>query len=1033
MRKTLALISLMCALAAVSAAANLVITPTTTLSAETGNNTSASSSFPTSNGNAAAANVSKVDVHSLMYPGYTGPVFAHLVGWFGASNHMNVGYTSYDPAQVHKQITDMISRGINGLIQVWYGGGTETSNKTATAVKNEAELHPGFTFMLMIDHGAIAWNSCYTSGCTATQAVTQLTTYIANNYFSSPAYLRINGRPVITNFDIDLHYTVDWNYVAANTPGNPIFWFQNSGGFSHVQSAGAYSWVMPATTDYGMSYLTSFYNKGMTYPAESTVGAAYKGFNDTLAAWGANRIMGQQCGQTWLQTFAKANSLYSPSNPLSLMQLVTWNDYEEGSEIESGIDNCAGISASLSGTLLNWTLTGSATTIDHYTIFISTDGQNLMSLGDWPVDTNQLDLTSFALDPGTYQVFVKAVGKPVFRNQMTAAVTYTVSDQPPTAALSLTPASGPSPLMVTASTSASTDPDGTTGLTSSVDWGDGSAASAGPTATHSYTQAGVFTVRATVTDKGGLSSATTATVNVADQPPTAALTLSATTVNVAQTVNASTSGSSDADGTVTSTSINWGDGSSSMGPSASHAYAKPGSYIVTATATDNLGASGQATASLTVNDLPPVAALSLSTTSGLAPVSVTASTANSTSAYSTLASSSINWGDGSSSAGPTAAHSYPTPGSYTVTATVTDSFGLSSTATQLVTVQSPYVAISSPANGATVSSPVQLSAQAFDGRKIASMIVYVDNVRVYTIYAASLSTAIPMSPGVHTIQVKAWEDVTGVVYQAAENVTVSAQAPTATLSLSATSGVAPVAISAAVSGTDPNLNGSISAVSVNWGDGTITSGSSATHTYAAAGTYSVVATVTDNYGASGTTFQAVTVQAPYVAITSPLSGSTMGSPVHLTAQAFDGRPIASMIVYVDGANTYTVFASSLDTYIKMSPGTHGIVVKAWENVTGNILQSSTTVNVPQPAVGVNIQSPSNGATVGSPVHFVASASGNRPIASMIIYVDNVNRYLVYASSLDTYLAIASGQHTVIIKAWDNGGAIYQSSVGITVP
>ena len=24
------------------------------------------------------------------------------------------------------------------------------------------------------------------------------------------------------------------------------------------------------------------------------------------------------------------------------MQLVTWNDYEEGTEIESGIDNCRG-------------------------------------------------------------------------------------------------------------------------------------------------------------------------------------------------------------------------------------------------------------------------------------------------------------------------------------------------------------------------------------------------------------------------------------------------------------------------------------------------------------------------------------------------------------------------------------------------------------------------------------------------------------------------------------------------------------------
>src|SRR6202007_2129436 len=128
-----------------------------------------------------------------------------------------------------------------------------------------------------------------------------------------------------------------------------LFLFQNNGGFTHTLSDGSYSWVMPNTTDYGKSYLTSFYDTGMAYPSHQTVGATYKGFNDSLAAWGSGRVMGQQCGQTWLQTFSGINTLYNSGRQLPALQLVTWNDYEEATEIESGISNCLTLSAAAAG------------------------------------------------------------------------------------------------------------------------------------------------------------------------------------------------------------------------------------------------------------------------------------------------------------------------------------------------------------------------------------------------------------------------------------------------------------------------------------------------------------------------------------------------------------------------------------------------------------------------------------------------------------------------------------------------------------
>src|ERR1700683_3558021 len=406
-------------------AGSAYVVPTTTLAAQTSNNTSAANSFLSqSNGNRGAGNISKVDVHTLLYSGTATKVYAHLLLWFGQSSHMNVGYSSADPAQVKNQVDGMISRGIDGVIIDWYGPDNFIDQATQ-AVMAEAESHPGFTFAIIIEQGALEWDSC--SGCSPQQALISQLQYIEKTYFSSPAYMTWQGQPVVSNFNIDLSYSIDWNALNSNLSTHPLFVFQNNNGFSHVLSDGSYSWVMPTTTDYGMSYLSSFYDTGMSFPSEQTIGASYKGFNDSLASWGSGRIMGQQCGQTWLQTFSKINSLYNSGKQLPDLQLVTWNDYEEATEIESGIDNCLTVSASVAGTALKWATTGDENTVDHYTVYLSSAGQNLMPLTNMAAGTDSLNLCSFAIPAGNYKLFVQAVGKPSLANQITGAIRYSPS------------------------------------------------------------------------------------------------------------------------------------------------------------------------------------------------------------------------------------------------------------------------------------------------------------------------------------------------------------------------------------------------------------------------------------------------------------------------------------------------------------------------------------------------------------------------------------------------------------------------------
>jgi PKD repeat protein len=600
------------------AAAGTTFKATTTLAAETANNTSAADSFATqTNGNLAAANISKVPMRSLLYPGSTVKIYAHFVPWFGFGDHMNVGYVSNDTLQVQKQVNDMVSRGLDGAIIDWYGRGSSNKHffsydQAAQAFMRQSELHSGFNFAIMHDAGAL--KSCAaTVGCDVTQTLIDDLNYLNVTYANSPAYLHSAGRPVVYFFGHEA-YTIDWTRVRAGVAGNPMFIFRNGSGFTKPQSSGAFSWVEPttvfATNLMAMNYLDNYYKTALSLPAEYSTGSGYKGFNDTLAVWGTNRIVGQQCGQTWLKTVAEAGKYYTATKQMLGIQLVTWNDYEEGSEIETGIDNCVSVPASVAGTTVSWSITGQINTVDHFSIYASQDGASLMWLADAPITATSMDLTQFNLNAGNYIMFVKATGKPSLTNKISAGVQLTVPNQPPTAALSVSspagsvPAAGPLPtgITITASTAGSTDSDGTI-VASSINFGDGSAAVKAASASHTYSTTGTYTITATVTDNLGAAtskSAALVVVSAPNRPPIAVISASPGSAYAPATVSASAAGSSDPDGTIASSVISFGDGTTANGLTATHGYSVAGVYTLTAKVTDNASASSSASTTVTV-------------------------------------------------------------------------------------------------------------------------------------------------------------------------------------------------------------------------------------------------------------------------------------------------------------------------------------------------------------------------------------------------------------------------------------------------
>src|SRR5206468_2218588 len=152
--------------------------------------------------------------------------------------------------------------------------------------------------------------------------------------------------------------------------------------------------------------------------SQLAIGVLYKAFDDNNASWSGNRVIAQECGQVLMNTAGEISKYYGGSNPqLPYVQLATWNDYEEGTAVEGGIDNCYSVSASMLGNVVNWSLVASdgayasTSTVHHFNVYFADANGTLFSAGaNLPVTQNSLDLSQ-AVPPGTWTVYVEMVGQ----------------------------------------------------------------------------------------------------------------------------------------------------------------------------------------------------------------------------------------------------------------------------------------------------------------------------------------------------------------------------------------------------------------------------------------------------------------------------------------------------------------------------------------------------------------------------------------------------------------------------------------------
>ncbi len=225
----------------------------------------------------------------------------------------------------------------------------------------------------------------------------------------------------------------------------------------------------------------------------------------------------------------------------------------------------------------------------------------------------------------------------------------------------------------------------------------------------------------------------------------------------------------------------------------------------------------------------------------------------------------------------------------------------------------PSVTITNPAEGATVSSTVDITADATDDNGVTQVEFFVDSTSIGTDtndddgWSLSWNTTL-VGDGGHTVTATA-TDTIGQTGSDSVNVTVDNinDPPIASFTFNCTG----LSCDFNASGSsDPD--GTIVGYAWNFGDNNTGSGVTTSHTYAAAGTYTVILTVTDDDGATDTDSQSVTVsESTGGAHVGDLDGSSINNGpswtavVVITIHDADHNPVADATVsgtWSDGAS-----------------------------------------------------------------------------------------------------------------------------------
>jgi len=244
-------------------------------------------------------------------------------------------YASSDRDVIDYHLLLMKYSGIDGVIIDWYGVHNVDDyalNKRNTDSIFNRVPNAGLQFGICYEDATLAQDNAVLGIDTIT-AAQQDFAYLQSAYFGSSSYIKINNQPLLLCFGPQgLKKINDWQQAFANLTKQPrLLTLEYGDNITGSAGSGEFAWV-EATN---LTNLQNFYQSRAPSLATWFAGA-YPGFMDFYkpGGWGNTLFL---IDYNTTGTLQSTLNLAKSSNA-SYLQLITWNDYGEGTMIEPTLD-----------------------------------------------------------------------------------------------------------------------------------------------------------------------------------------------------------------------------------------------------------------------------------------------------------------------------------------------------------------------------------------------------------------------------------------------------------------------------------------------------------------------------------------------------------------------------------------------------------------------------------------------------------------------------------------------------------------------
>lgn len=247
-------------------------------------------------------------------------------------------YDSSDEAVLEYQVLLMKLSGIDGVIVDWYGMAdfrdyaklNESTNKLFEYVKKA-----GLFFVICYEDQSIKHmvHENYITQDEAHAHGQDVMRYMQTQWFSDDAYLKVENRPLLLTFGPQyFRSSSDWDTLFSVLDTPPALVTLDK----HMVLDAVASFPWPPMFGFTVNqeglaaYLAEFYRKAARW--EYSVAGAFPGFYDIYQEAGVRASYGYLDAQQG-ETLRFTLQLALEQNP-DVIQLITWNDYGEGTIIE---------------------------------------------------------------------------------------------------------------------------------------------------------------------------------------------------------------------------------------------------------------------------------------------------------------------------------------------------------------------------------------------------------------------------------------------------------------------------------------------------------------------------------------------------------------------------------------------------------------------------------------------------------------------------------------------------------------------------